>query len=1126
MIELLKKIDREGIVLKVVEGELKLYASSADIDKQLLAEIKSNKQQLTDYLDKSRKHTVRAKKYTEIPVCEKKDSYPLSNAQYRLWVASQSPESSVAYNMSKQIMLDGTYDVESFQKAIHAAIERHEILRTVFREDEKGEVKQFILSPDELSFTIDYIDFRAELTPQPAIQAYVKKDISIPFDLDKGPLIRASLLQLSEEQYVFHYVMHHIISDGWSMGILSRDVMAFYNAFLNSTAHNLSPLRIQYKDYAAWQVAELDGKTYEGHKKYWHEQLSGELPKLDLPSGKMRPAVKSFNGKRLGTHISPDIVNSLRKYTTAKNGSLFTGLYTAFQALFYRYSREEDIVLGNAVAGRDHADLDDQIGFYVNTLALRTRAEATDSFDQLFEKCKDTATNAYKHQMYPFDELLEGLDTKRDAARNPIFDVLLDYNGPVPAGTKYPDDFQDFGKGSVKFDLELDFSEVQEGVNLTIGFNTDVYEQSVIERFILHYKQLLEAVLLEPGKAVGMVDFLAEDEREKLLNTFSTGESVATEHQDLVTMFAAQAKAVPQSTAIICEGEELTYQQLDERSNRLAHLLAERGVETDTLVPLCMDRSLDMFVAILGILKAGGAYVPVDPSYPQQRLDFIFEDTECAYMLSDSDLSHIYEDYEDEIDVICLDELAEELESYPSSAPEVSIDGDQLAYLIYTSGTTGTPKGVMIEHRSIAGYLTTQSAYFGVDRADTFILFANIAFDASVEQVFLGLVNGARLVVPRKADLLDSQKFTRLLADYRVTHLHAVPSFLRALVIDSAFSLKRIVSAGESFDRELYKEWEGKVAIYNKYGPTEATVSATEYKVTADSYLPLSIGKPIGDTRVYILNEMDALQPEGAIGEICIGGPGLSRGYLNREELTADRFIDNPFAEGKKLYRSGDLGSWLADGSIAFHGRKDHQVKVRGYRIELEEIESVLNELYNIDQAAVLAVDDHTGSRQLVAYVVSNELVDANSIKEGLTLVLEESLPEYMIPDLFIKLEEMPLTASGKIDRKALPVPQTLYRQKDYVAPSTETEEKLAGIWQEELNLKRVGTEDDFFDLGGNSLKAIRISTRIKKELGLTVEMRSLFNLRSVKDLSSHIDFLQKQKAMREKKVNMKKIEI
>ncbi|MFA0960201.1 amino acid adenylation domain-containing protein [Roseivirga sp. BDSF3-8] len=1108
MNELLRRISKEGILIDVENGELQLFSSKTDLDRGLLSEIKEKKQELIAHLLRHKKSDTKKAAYQEIPVAEKQESYVLSNAQLRLWLASQSEESSAANNVPNSIVLDGSYDVNSFVKAVHAVIKRHEILRTVFKQNKKSEIRQHILSPEALNFTVDYADLREAENAKEEVNGFIRTDSVKPFDLVNGPLLRACLMQVSDDQYVFYYNMHHIISDGWSMGVLTRDIMAFYNAYIAKQDPDVAPLRIQYKDYAVWQVNQLESEASNEHKAYWENKLSGSIPKLTLPSTISRPRLKTFNGKRIGTGISSETVTRLKKFTTKRGGSLFSGLLTAMNVLLYRYTREKDIILGNAAAGRDHADLEDQIGFYINTLALRNSVEEALSFEKLYEQTKKGIAEAYAHQMYPFDKLLEDLNIKRDPDRSPLFDILLDYNGTSEKGITYESDrsFQDFGEGNLKFDLEIDFTEVAGGVNLKIGFNTDVYEQSVIERFILHYKQLLEAVLLEPGKAVGMVDFLAEDEREKLLNTFSTGESVATEHQDLVTMFAAQAKAVPQSTAIICEGEELTYQQLDERSNRLAHLLAERGVETDTLVPLCMDRSLDMFVAILGILKAGGAYVPVDPSYPQQRLDFIFEDTECAYMLSDSDLSHIYEDYEDEIDVICLDELAEELESYPSSAPEVSIDGDQLAYLIYTSGTTGTPKGVMIEHRSIAGYLTTQSAYFGVDRADTFILFANIAFDASVEQVFLGLVNGARLVVPRKADLLDSQKFTRLLADYRVTHLHAVPSFLRALVIDSAFSLKRIVSAGESFDRELYKEWEGKVAIYNKYGPTEATVSATEYKVTADSYLPLSIGKPIGDTRVYILNEMDALQPEGAIGEICIGGPGLSRGYLNREELTADRFIDNPFAEGKKLYRSGDLGSWLADGSIAFHGRKDHQVKVRGYRIELEEIESVLNELYNIDQAAVLAVDDHTGSRQLVAYVVSNELVDANSIKEGLTVVLEENLPEYMIPDLFIKLEEMPLTASGKIDRKALPVPQTLYRQKDYVAPSTETEEKLAGIWQELLGVDKIGVNDNFFELGGNSLNTLRLIGLYNKAFNKEITFQDVFENPV---LSRHVNLLE-----------------
>ena len=1126
MIDLLKKINEERVVIELVKGELKLFSSKTHINSDLLSEIRKHKKELIEYLNKNTKFKIEEKKYSEIPICVKQKSYQLSNAQYRLWIASQLQENSIAYNISNQIILDESYDMDCFKKAIHAVINHHEILRTVFKSNDEGEVRQYVLSIEELNFSIDYKDFREVENRKEAIAKYTLHDDSEIFDLSKGPLIRAGLLELPYNKYVFYYNMHHIISDGWSMDILSKDVMRYYQAFVSNNFETISPLRIQYKDYAAWQLSELNSSVFQEHNKYWLSKFKKETSILNLPSQKQRPQIKTYRGKRLGTRISPEMVKKMRNFTTEKGGSLFFGLLSVWKVLLYRYTGELDITIGSPVEGRNHADLENQIGFYINALALRNQINPEDSYLSFYEQIKINTIEAYKHKMYPFDELIENLEIQRDIGRNPLFDILVDYNGAGERGIKFKnnEEILELGIAKVKFDIELDFTEIEGGLDFLLGYNTEVYEYEMIEKLLMNYKRLLETLMAEPSACIGTVNFLSEEEETRLLFEFNKPSIENKLESNMIDLFALQAKKTPNATAIIFEGNSLTYKELDEKSNQLAHYLHKLGVNRDTLIPICIDRSFDMFIGILGIIKSGGAYVPIDTEIPDQRLEFIIEDTKCEYLLSHSSMNMIFDEFKDEVNVLYIDLLKDDLATFSNSPLNINIELDQLIYVIYTSGTTGLPKGVLIEHKSVSDYIGHQSKYFNITREDVFVLFSSISFDASIEQLFLSILNGCQLVVPKKSDLLNSELFYTMLCDYKVTHLHAVPSFLQTIEYHPSLNLKRVVSAGEPFDKRIFKNWPENISIYNKYGPTEGTISVTEYKVTKDSYDILSIGKNIGNNTCYILGDKNTLQPQGVIGEICIGGSGLARGYLNRPELMEKHFINNPFIRGESLYKTGDLGSWRPDGSIAFHGRNDNQVKIRGYRIEVEEISSIINELHNIKESVVAAVMNQNGLKELVAYIVSNELVDSNSIREGLMLLLEEKLPNYMIPHVYIKLEKLPLTPNGKIDRKSLPIPETFYTKKEYVAPTKYLEIQLVKIWEEVLNIDRIGIHDNFFELGGNSLNAIKINFRIKKILGIDLEIKSLFLFRTIKELVSQIEFSENQRKIKLKGQLLKKI--
>ncbi|WP_410503401.1 amino acid adenylation domain-containing protein [Gillisia sp. Hel_I_29] len=1030
--------------------------------------------------------------YVSIEKLEASSDYAISDSQRRLWVLSQFEGDSSVYNLPSRLVLNGSYDIELFKRAIYSVVDRHEILRTVFKENSQGEIRQWILERDALGFEIGELDLQGEADIESSVLNYLDNDRMVEFDLAKGPLLRAILLQVSEDRYVFYYNMHHIISDGWSMDVLSRDVFKYYEFYKSGGELDLPALRIQYKDYASWQLSQLSTSIYQGHRDYWTGLLGGDLPVLDLPSSKVRPVIQSHQGQLLRTYISKESTQGLKRFSHQEGGTLFMGLLSSLKALLYRYTGQEDLVVGTPVAGREHSDLEDQIGFYINTLALRNEVRSEDSFEDLFRRVRQRTLDAYEHQGYPFDRLVEDLELRRDTSRSAVFDMMLvlQNTGDAHQGIGISDSdvelITDQGFNLSKFDLSFTFEERGDYLALLLEYNTDVYEQEMLEGFIVHYKEFLEKLLSNPEALIGSIDYLAEEERVELLDVFNATAFDYPRDKTVVELFEEQVSKTPEAIAVVYEEERLSYEELNRRSNQLAHYLqAHYTIEPDDLVGIMLPRSSWMIVGILGILKSGGAYVPIDPDYPEDRIAYMLEDSKCKVLLDEEFLDKFNNNNKSD---------------YSTDNLSISLLPSNLLYVIYTSGSTGKPKGVMIEHSGVINRIDWMWKTFNFKEGEVVLQKTTFTFDVSVWEIFLPLCWGNRMIICTKEETYSPIALMSLIEKHGVNSLHFVPSMFNSFLLEvlaiegakkSLQSVKRLIASGESLSIESVRSWYGhlKAPIYNLYGPTEASIDVTYHK-TSITDEKISIGVPISNTEIYILNREGLLQPIGVTGEISIAGSGLARGYLNNESLTKERFVSNPFIEGTRMYKTGDLGIWNSDGTITFLGREDAQVKIRGYRIELGEIESVLLGHADIDEAVVLA-NDNDGVKELVAYFVSSLDHDSASLRS----YLKGFLPDYMLPSYYVSMEGLPLTPNGKIDRRSLPSPEGLEISHgvEYVAPETDTEKQLVVIWEDILGKENIGVKDDFFELGGHSLKATRLLSKLHKTFDVKLALKDLF---------------------------------
>jgi amino acid adenylation domain-containing protein/non-ribosomal peptide synthase protein (TIGR01720 family) len=1033
--------------------------------------------------------------YSSIQPVPVQDGYELSASQRRLWILSQLDTANIAYNIPGFYEFKGELNRDALEHSFTALIERHEILRTVFKENAQGEVKQYVLA--NAPFSIAYEE--AHGAGAETLHAILHKEATTPFDLASGPLLRVKLVRIAENVHLFSYVMHHIISDGWSMQVMIKELLALYNAFAKGLPQELPPLRIQYKDFSAWQLQQLQGDNLASHKTYWLNQVAGEIPVLELPTDNPRPAVKTFNGFTIEKTFNREICAELKKVSQLQGGTLFMSLLAAVNALLYKYTGQQDIIIGTPVAGREHADLEDQIGFYINTLALRTRFSGRDSFLSLLNNTKHITLGAFDHQVYPFDDLVDQLSPRRDMSRNPIFDVFIVLQNTgltsAHAGNEAANPSLGISKytgkddGISKFDLTFDFTEMGEELVLNLQYNSDLFSKSSMNNLLQHMERLFNAVITAPQTALAEINLLGEEEKDKLIHQFNFRKSAYPQDKTIAGLFEEQAARTPDNLAVCFGNIAITYASLDEQANRFAaYLQANYNLSADELVAIQLERSEWMIIAMLGVLKAGGAYLPIDPAYPQERIQFMLDDSKAKLLVDEKELSA----------------FRQQAGKFEGAKVQRTANAANLVYVIYTSGSTGRPKGVMVEHRGLANTVLAQIELFDVKGTDRCLQFASFSFDAFAWESFIALLSGASLTIIGAEERRNPELFTKFINDHSINIITLSPAYLRQLDLRLLPNLKVLVSAGEAAQYELFGGLANKAVAYNAYGPTEASICGTIFNLGAAEGRPgqnVPIGSAISNARIYVLDEHGQLVPENVPGEICIAGPGVARGYLNRPELTNEKFVADPFFKGEHMYRTGDLGRWRPQGNLEYIGRKDGQVKIRGHRIEPGEIENALRKHEQVQEAAVI-VTSAAQEKELVAYVVATQELGTQTLRSWLT----ELLPAYMIPAYFVQLDSLPVTVNGKLDRNSLPDPASVAAAAEYVAPSNQLEEKLVAIWQQVLNRKDIGVTDNFFAAGGNSIKIIQLSRLISQQLNAPVSVGVLFQYANIRDLVDHIN--------------------
>jgi amino acid adenylation domain-containing protein len=930
-----------------------------------------------------------------------------------------------------------------------------------------------------------------------------------------------------------------------------RELGTLYTAFSNNQPSPLPELPIQYADFADWQREWLQGEVLETQLAYWKQQLDN-LPLLNLPTDQPRPASPTYRGATQFLELPKSLSDELEALSQRQGVTLFMTLLAAFQTLLYRYTQQEDIVVGSAIANRNRSEIEGLIGFFVNSLVLRTNLSGKPTFVELLDRVREVALGAYAHQDLPFEKLVEELHPERNLSHHPLFQVAFSLqNTPIQA-LELPEltlSLLDFDNPSAKFDLEFHMWESPEGLRGQVIYSSDLFDDTTITRMLGHFQTLLQSIVANPQQHLCQLPLLTESERHQLLVEFNQNQSKIQNPKSKIQhcfhqLFEEQVERSPDAIAVVFEDEQLTYRQLNNRSNQLAHYLQKLGVSPEVLVGICLERSVEMIVGLFGILKAGGAYVPLDPTYPQERLNFMLEDAQVSILITHSVLAPLFNrssyeegwgdrakcsDRQHQLSVICLDKDADALAPHSQENPTSSVTPDNLAYVIYTSGSTGKPKGVLIEHRGLCNLSEAQIQAFNLSPCNRILQFASLSFDASIFEIVMALRIGATLYLARKESLLPGSALLQLLRNNAITHVTLPPSVLAVLPAQELPALRTIISAGEACYTDIVRRWASGRQFFNAYGPTEATVWSTVAELSDDSEKP-SIGRPIANTQVYILDSHLQPVPIGVPGELYIGGDGLARGYINQPKLTTERFIPNPFSHkpGERLYKTGDLARYRRDGNIEFLGRIDEQVKIRGFRIELGEIEAVLNQHPEVREAVAIA-KDVSGNKRLVAFVVPNSRSGFNQDATGtcesadkpastnpkskiqnpksndLRHFLKAKLPEYMIPSAFVMLETLPLLPNGKVDRRALKALSTDKTElaEDFIAPRTPTEEAIAKIWAEVLKCERVGVRDNFFELGGDSLLAVRLMAQIHKQFERELPLSTLFLTPTVEGLAN-----------------------
>ena len=1032
---------------------------------------------------------------------------PLSSAQQRLWILDQFDPGNSVYNVTSLMRLYGNLDVEALRRTLDEIVSRHESLRTVFPKDEQGPWQR-VLPPQPLPLPIHDLSALAVDARESAAFDLARADARAPFDLVNGPVFRAMLARIAEDDHVLILSAHHIAVDGWSFGVLYGELTQLYRAFMSGEASPLPELPIQYADYTLWQLEELGSEGLGKQLEYWQQRFPTAPPVLELPGDRPRPPVQSYRGAILQRTIPAKLYETVKRFSRQEGTTAFMTFLAAYQTLLSRYSGQEDIVVGVGNANRPRREIEPLVGFFVNTLPLRVDLSGNPSFREFLAQVKASTLDSYANQDLPVERLLETLSIDRDLSHAPLFQTMLFYqNFPVepivlPGLTLVPVDVSATHSGTARSDLSIFASESGGGLTMLIEYATDLFDEDYIEAFADHLEQLLRAVVVDAGQRIGDIDILSAQERKRLLVDWNATAAPLPAEGTLHALFAAQAARTPQAIAVVQGANRLTYAELDAQAERLAARLRAQGCGPGRMVGLFLERTPRMLVALLGALKAGAAYVPLDPSYPAERIGFMLEDSAAPVVVTERAL---VADLPAGGHAVLTIEDALEADADATTAGGPVAGPEDVAYVIFTSGSTGRPKGVRIPHRAAVNFLASMAREPGLRADDTLCAITTLSFDIALLELMLPLTVGARIALADRATIADGGALAALLDAVDATVMQATPATWRML-LDSGWRGRpgmRLLCGGEALPRELADRLlDCGRELWNVYGPTETTVWSTLEQVSPGKG-PVAIGRPIANTQVYIVDRSMQLLPAGVPGELLIGGLGVARDYLDRTELTAEKFIDDPFGSrpGGRLYRTGDLARWRRDGRLEAIGRIDHQIKLRGFRIELGEIESVLGLGDEVAQAVVICREDRPGDKRLVAYLVSTAGVSTDSGIDiaALRALARERLPEYMMPSAFVCLERLPLTPNGKVDRRALPAPDAeAFAVSEYAAPRNTEEETLAALWAEVLGQPRIGIHDNFFDLGGHSLLATQLVTRMQNALGADISLRMMFEAPTV----------------------------
>jgi amino acid adenylation domain-containing protein len=1052
------------------------------------------------------------------------NAFPLTYAQKRLWFIEQMESGSAAFNMSSAFRLTGRLDVAALCESLNEIVKRHESLRTTFMAID-GQPLQIISPEQALEIPLVNLSDRPAAERDAEVMRLIDGEARQAFDLENGPLLRASILRLGEQEHVVSLTIHHIIADGWSISVFMRELAALYAALQEGKPAPLPELPIQYADYAQWEREHTESDRVRSQLEYWKTQFDGRLPVLDLPGDRPRPPVQSHSGARQALHLPAELVGSLKELSQRQGVTLFMTLLAAFQTLLHRYTNQEEICVGSPIAGRNRVETEGLIGLFLNTLVLRTDLSGNPTFEALLGRVREVALGAYANQELPVEMLIDALRPERHLSHDPLFQVMLILQN-TPAPSLHLPHLSitpvEIDTATAKFDLTFDLAEGPQGIGGWIEYKTDLFDAATVARIGEHFRTLLEGIVRDPAQRIGELPLMNAAERRRLLVEWNDTQVDYPAGQGVHRMFEEQVNRTPKATALIFEGGQLSYADLNRRANRLARRLSALGVEANVPVGICLERSPEMIVALLATLKAGGAYVPLDPAYPAARLAFMLDDTRAPVVITQQRLAAAIPSAQTTIlcldaDPLAVDEASEQNLSH-ETAPQ------DLAYIIYTSGSTGEPKGVKISHQSLAHFADAAAIAYEIGPQDRILQFASINFDTSAEEIYPCLIKGATLVLRSSSMTGSIFEFLRACGEHKLTVLdlptaywHEIALRLGAETLSLPETLRLVIIGGERALPERLTAWRNRlgqsVRLVNTYGPTETTVVATMCELAGPAEVSagageLPIGRPIRNAQTYVLDRWSNPVPIGIPGELYIGGAGLAAGYLNRPELTRERFVPDPFSEetGARLYRTGDLVRWRVDGQLEFLGRLDHQVKIRGFRVELGEVEAALSRHPAVSEAAVITGQESSDAKNLVAYIAC-KAPDAVTVGE-LQAFLKTQLPEYMMPSVWFVLDALPHTVNGKIDREALPTAggARVGSEEAYEPPRTAVEEVLAGIWASLLGYERVGRHDHFFNLGGHSLLATLLISRVREAFDVEVPLRSVFEMPTVAGLAAVIE--------------------